>query len=374
MSSTPQDLSLRKSDTFYDDADIEVMKNTEVMKVDSTKNAVVTQSGEVFNYNYLVLATGGTPRTLDFAKGISNIFLLRTPEDGNAIATHSQQRNVVIIGASFVGMEVAASLSKIAGSVTIIADCHVPFEGIFGTDIGTYLLELHRKNNIRFLLKRRPTKFITDDKGKLTKMKLSDGTELLCDIVILGIGVYPETKCIQSSEIEMDSKGFVKVDNCMRTNVNNIYAIGDLVSFPLDLPTFEEPRQLNIGHWQLAHAHGKCAARNISSSAEHPLKTVPFFWTVHYKKNLRYAGSAPDGYDDIVYHGNYKVSNGQFIAYYLKNDIVMAIATLGTDPAAADFANLLRENRTLTRKDLETDDWRNKYSLKAKIPERKVKS
>ena len=85
MSSTPQDLSLRKSGRFYDDADIEVMKNTEVMKVDSTKNAVVTQSGEVFNYNYLVLATGGTPRTLDIAKGIANIFLLRTPEDGNAI-------------------------------------------------------------------------------------------------------------------------------------------------------------------------------------------------------------------------------------------------------------------------------------------------
>ena len=85
MSSTPQDLSLRKSDSFYDNADIEVMKNTEVMKIDSTKNAVVTQSGEVFNYNYLVLATGGTPRTLDIANGISNIFLLRTPEDGNAI-------------------------------------------------------------------------------------------------------------------------------------------------------------------------------------------------------------------------------------------------------------------------------------------------
>lgn len=95
-------------------------------------------------------------------------------------------------------------------------DGHVPFEDIFGTDIGTYLLELHKKNNVRFLLKRRPTSFITGDKGKLTKMKLSDGTELLCDIVILGIGVYPETNYIQSSEIELDSKGFIKVDNCMR--------------------------------------------------------------------------------------------------------------------------------------------------------------
>ena len=88
MSATPQDLSLRKSYEFYENADIEVMKNTEVVKIDSIKNTVQTKSGEVYNYNFLVLATGGTPRTLDIAKDIPNVYLLRTPEDGNAIGKY----------------------------------------------------------------------------------------------------------------------------------------------------------------------------------------------------------------------------------------------------------------------------------------------
>ena len=85
MSATPEDLALRKTDEFYESADIEVIKNTEIVKVNSTSNSVVTKTGEVHNYNYLVLATGGTPRTLEIAKNVPNVFLLRTPEDGNAI-------------------------------------------------------------------------------------------------------------------------------------------------------------------------------------------------------------------------------------------------------------------------------------------------
>ena len=93
MSATPDDLALRKSDEFYANADIEVLKNTEVVKIDSNNNSIETNTGEVHIYKYLVLATGGTPRTLEIAKGIPNVFLLRTPEDGNVIGKIFQRYN-----------------------------------------------------------------------------------------------------------------------------------------------------------------------------------------------------------------------------------------------------------------------------------------
>ena len=104
---------------------------------------------------------------------------------------------------------------------------------------------------------------------------------------------------------------------------------------------------------------------NIGLSDEIPLKTVPFFWTVQFGKSLRYAGSAPDGYDDIKYNGN--LQDGKCVAFYMKNDIAVAVATLGMDPVAADFANLLLEGNILRGENINDDTWRNKYSLLAKV-------
>ena len=110
------------------------------------------------------------------------------------------------------------------------------------------------------------------------------------------------------STIQKDSRGNVIVDNYMKTNLKNVYAVGDIASFPLRLPTFSgEEKWVNIGHWQLASAHGRCAGLNIGLSScetkQHGIKTVPFFWTVQFGKSIRYAGHAPDGYDDVVYDG-----------------------------------------------------------------------
>jgi NADPH-dependent 2,4-dienoyl-CoA reductase/sulfur reductase-like enzyme len=272
---------------------------------------------------------------------------------------------VVIVGASFIGMEVAAYLSDKASSVTVVGKSDIPFRLAFGPKIGLYLQKLHLNKNVKFVMETGPKEFITNGEGILEKVVLENGEELDADVVVLGLGVNPSTDYIIDEEVEKDSRGYIIVNECMKTNVDNIFAVGDIAKFPLDLPTFEGVKNINVGHWQIANAHGKCAALNIATVNPHSLKTVPFFWTMQYGKSIRYAGCAPDGYDDIVYDGD--VEEGKFVAFYLKNDIVMAVATLGRDPVAADFANLMLEGKTLSRENITNEVWRNKYSLSAKI-------
>ena len=281
------------------------------------------------------------------------------------LAERSEGKNVVIVGTSFIGMEVAAYLSDKATSVTVVGRSEIPFQRAFGPKIGLYLQQLHLNKNVKFLMKTSPKQFITDAEGILHKVVLENGEELDADVVVLGIGVNASTEYIRDKEVEIDSRGYIIVNECMKTNVDNIFAIGDIAKFPLDLPSFEEAVQINVGHWQIAHAHGKCAALNIATVNTHPLKTVPFFWTMQYGKSIRYAGCAPDGYDDIIYDGD--VEEGIFVAFYLKDDVVVAVATLGRDPVAADFANLMLEGKTLRRRNITDESWRNKYSLSAKI-------
>ena len=272
---------------------------------------------------------------------------------------------MVIIGASFIGMEVAAHLSGKAATVTVVGNSDIPFQNSLGPEIGSYLKQLHLDKSVRFVMETIPTEFVTNTDGALEKVVLGNGEEIAADVVVLGIGVTSSTNYIDDDEIKTDSRGFVIVNDCMKTNVDNIYAVGDIAKFPLHLRSFNGPRLVNIGHWQIAKAHGKCAALNIASPESHPLKTVPFFWTVQYGKSIRYAGIAPDGYDDIVFDG--QVISGKFVAFYIKDDSVMAVATLGRDPVAADFANLLQEGNCLKREDLADEAWRSKYSLSAKI-------
>ena len=113
-------------------------------------------------------------------------------------------------------------------------------------------------------------------------------------------------------------------------------------------------------------ACGSAAMKKLTTkkAKTNHLKTVPFIWTMQYGKSIRYAGCAPDGYDDIVYDGN--IEEGKFVAFYLKGNVVMSVATLGRDPVAADFANLMSEGKRLTRESITDESWRNKYSLSAK--------
>ncbi|XP_023212669.1 apoptosis-inducing factor 3-like [Centruroides sculpturatus] len=164
-------------------------------------------------------------------------------------------------------------------------------------------------------------------------------------------GVLPSTEFLENTNIKLNTSKQIVVDEYMKTNVDGIFAGGDIVEFPL---TVMDAR-VNIGHWQLAMAHGRCAALNMLNKNE-KLLTVPFFWSMLFGKSVRYAGYGGK-FDKITMHGD--AHKLQFVAYYIREGKVVAVASMNNDPIAAKFASLLLSGKALTKDDVEcsSEEW-----------------
>ena len=193
-----------------------------------------------------------------------------------------------------------------AASINVICRTEVPLERTLGPEVGAYIKSLHESKGVQFVINAEVTAFSSasgaqeDDNVQYVHLtKVSGETSVLsADLVVMGIGVYPATNYLQDCNVQMDEQGHVVTNEFMQSSVGNIFAAGDIAKFPLDLPTIKT--NVAIGHWQMAHSHGRIAGLNISQERKQSLKTVPFFWTVQFGQSLRYAGFAPK-YDDIIY-------------------------------------------------------------------------
>uniref|UniRef100_A0A3Q1AZY4 Rieske domain-containing protein n=1 Tax=Amphiprion ocellaris TaxID=80972 RepID=A0A3Q1AZY4_AMPOC len=177
---------------------------------------------------------------------------------------------------------------------------------------------------------------------QVKEVVLKSGTVLEADVVIAGIGVIPNSDFLAGSNVEVDSKKAVIVDKYMRTNIPDVFAAGDVTSFPL---TIRGDQRVNIGHWQMSQAHGRIAALNMLKKPT-KIESIPFFWTVLLGKSIRYAGYA-EGYTEIVFKG--KVEERKFVALYIKDEVVVAAASLMFDPAVSRVAELMATGQTLTK-------------------------
>lgn len=345
MDSSADAIALRNAD-FYKTNGIDILNNKKAMSVDSQAKIVKFEDESSLNYTSLVIATGGKPRQLPInGADFENVCLLRTPDDANKIAEAAKGKKVVIIGSSFIGMEVAAFLADKAESVSVVDIIKVPFQLVLGEKVGSVLQKLHEDQGVKFYFERGIKEF-TGNGNRATEAVLSDDTKLPCDLAILGVGVVPATDFLKDSDITMTNRGFIPVDKNMKTNVDGIYAAGDIVEFPLFTAG---DQQVNVQHWQMAHAHGKAAALGILEKNE-DVKSVPFFWTMMYKKSIRYTGYG-FGYDDIVVHGDLDAPN--FTAFYTKGDDVVAVATLGTDPVAAQVAEIMYAGQKILKAEIQ---------------------
>ena len=228
----------------------------------------------------------------------------------------------------------------------------LPFERSLGAEIGRYFKQLFEKKGVQFKLGTSISeiKESPSGAGQIGSVSLGDGSEVTADVLVCGIGVEPNTGFLKKCNLNLSDGGYVTVDEFMGTNVPNIWAAGDVVSFPLFLA---EGAQVSIGHWQLAQALGRNAALNLLGKRE-AVRSVPFFWTVLFGMSFRYAGHAAHGFDDILYEGS--VAEGSFAAYYCKGQEVVAVGTLKKDPRAAQFANLLKSGRKLAKNQI-NEEW-----------------
>uniref|UniRef100_H2Y453 Rieske domain-containing protein n=1 Tax=Ciona savignyi TaxID=51511 RepID=H2Y453_CIOSA len=338
---------------YYADIGVRVHTNAEVIGVDVVQKKVrlanqINGLGAEVTYDKLVLATGGIPKRLEPTLGwkLRNIFVLRTPEDAKLIREASVGKRVVVVGSSFIAMEVTSYLAtqKLTSSISVICGRRsmVPFEQTLGKRVGEAIMTLHQnEGSVRFFPGVGVCKILGDDVVK--QVVTSDGQTMDADVVVLGVGVVPATRFLRDSEIRLTERGFIQVDTRMRTKTPHVYAVGDIAMFPMN------GGLVNIQHWQMAHAHGRVAALDIIQSLALKIDTVPFFWTVQFGRSLRFAGHA-NGYNDVIVRGS--LDDYKFAAYYVRNDVVVAVATMTSDPIAAEFAQRLKAGEAMRRCDI----------------------
>lgn len=331
LNAEAEKLYLRK-EAFLKEKDIKIQFNKKAYSVDSTKRTVSFSDGSVQQYTKLFVATGGQPRVLSIpGHDLQNIFYLRSPEDANKIHESSQGKDVVILGTGFIGMEIAAYLTGKAKSVAVVGSgrSKVPFEKLLGEKVGSRFMKMHMDKGVKFHLDQ-PVKEIKGANGKVAGVVLQDDEVLPADVVLSGIGVVPSTGFMKDTSVQMNKYGHIIVDKFMKAD-EGIYAGGDIVSYPY---CHDNDCRINIGHWQLASAHGRVAAMNMLGK-EKPCVTVPFFWTGQFGKSLRYAGHC-SSFDEIVYEGD--VDDMKFAAYYIRKGKVHAIACMNMGAKASEVA------------------------------------
>jgi len=339
LSVKPEQITLRKAG-WYDKAKIEVIRGAEVVSVDPVEKTVSLADGEQLPYTKLLLCTGGQPRLLGVpGEELSGVSTLRTVTQANTIHREAAGKHVVIIGTSFIGMEVAAALVETAASVTVIGRDTVPFQGSLGREVGRVIAELHREHGVQFCMEEQVAELCAEPgTTRLGSVLLRSERRLKADLAVVGIGVTPATDAIAG--IETDERGFLPVDSRMSTGLPDVWAAGDIVTFPL---TTYSGQRASIGHWGLAMYLGRVAALNMMGG-EKEAHTVPFFWTVQFGKSLRFAGLAT-GWDSL----ELEREEGKLLAFYCRGETVLAVATLGRDPVAAAFANLVKSGKHLSK-------------------------
>lgn len=331
-----------RSQQFYDAHDIEVLLNKRVTRIDATTKIITFADDETMTYDSLLLATGGKPRQLDVeGADLENIFTLRSFADVEKILASAENAScAVVIGSSFIGMEAAAGLAQKGLQVTVVSPSSVPFEKILGQEIGKLFQQVHEEQGVKFLLGSKAQKF--EGNGKVEAVILENGDRLTTDLVVVGVGVQPATEFLKGVELHEKDRSVI-VDEYLCA-ADDLYAAGDIARYP-DWRTGEITR---VEHWRLAAQHGRIAAYNMAGKAV-KFAGVPVFWTMQFQFPLRYVGHATD-WDEIIFDGS--LQEREFIAFYVKDDRVLAAAGSQRDTEMAAIFELMRLEQMPTATEL----------------------
>jgi len=340
----PEWMPLRP-DEFYTEQRIEVIKGRKVTAVERDVRQVVFESGDPIAYDSILIATGGIPRELSVAgSDLPGIYVLRSFDSADdIIGAATGAKSAVVIGASFIGMEAASSLKQRGLDVTVVAPDKLPFERTLGQEIGGLLQRVHEENGVKFSLGSNVSRLERSDIG--LNVILASGEAIAADLVIVGVGVRPATDILNGIELHKD--GGVIADEYLQIG-DGVFAGGDIVHFP-DTRTGESTR---IEHWRTALQQGMTAARNMIGKNE-PFTGVPFFWTTQFDVTLNYVGHAA-GWDEIVVNGS--IAEREFLAFYVLNGKVAAVASVGRDHELAVLHGLIRAGRLPSIAELKSAD------------------
>src|SRR6185312_7830304 len=302
---------------FYTQQRIELLLNSPVSSLDVQRRRVKLENGRELQFDALLLATGAEPVRLEVPGATAaTVCYLRSFADSRAIvAKAAAARSAVVVGASFIGLEVAASLRERKLEVHVVAPENLPMLRTLGAEAGRWVQSLHESHGVKFHL----GKTLQRMDGR--RATLSDGTVLEADFVVLGVGVRPSLSLASSAGLAVD-RG-VLVNQFLEPSAPGIYAAGDIARWP-DPHSGE---RIRVEHWVVAERQGQVAARNILGRRE-KFTAVPFFWCQYYDVAIRYLGHA-EQWDSIKVEGSF--ADRDCTVTYLRGGKRLAIATVQRD-------------------------------------------
>ncbi|KAI4795539.1 rubredoxin-NAD(+) reductase [Aureobasidium sp. EXF-8845] len=350
-----------RSMDFYKEASIDFTWGN-VTKVDFNNRSVETDDGKKVNYTKLIMASGGTPKWLpmDGLKGdLENVFVLRALPHAQGImkaAGEDGGKKVVVVGSSFIGMEVGNCLASMKHDVTIIGMEEEPMMTVMGKELGKTFRGLLEKNGVKFKLSAEVegAKPSESDSKKVGSVQLKDGTNLPADLVIEGVGVRPSTDYLQDvKEIKLNKDGSINVNEKFEVEgLKDVFAIGDIASYPYHGPG-GNGKLVRIEHWDVAQNAGRSVAGTINDPSSPPKSFIPVFWSA-LGAQLRYCGNTPNGYDDVIIQGETDAQKGpSFVAYYHKGEEIVAVASMMKDPYMTQSAELMRRKKMPSKSEIQ---------------------
>jgi NADPH-dependent 2,4-dienoyl-CoA reductase/sulfur reductase-like enzyme/nitrite reductase/ring-hydroxylating ferredoxin subunit len=337
-------LPLRKPD-FYEGRRIELLTGRRVTEFDARARTVSFTDGGSVKFDCALLATGGMPRKADIpGADLAGFFLLRSLHDAEAITDAvAEAERVVILGAGFIGMEAASSLRSRGLEVHVVAPGRAPMEKVFGEQIGSWLQQRHEENGVRFYLGN--VAKAVNGKGKVQEVLLADGTRIVTDAVVAGLGIVPAVDYIRDAGLV--ENGAVPVNGRLQTKADGVYAAGDIAVVP-DRHTGEPQR---VEHWVVAERQGQHAARAMLGS-DAVYSAVPFFWTRQFGTSVKYAGFARQ-YDKLAVRGG--IEDGDFLAGYYSSGRLKAISGVGRAQEFIALCEILKAGGTVSPEELQDE-------------------
>lgn len=308
---------------FYRQQNIDLVLNSRVSSLDLQQNQVQMEDGRSHPFGALLLATGAEVTKIPIPGAReSDLFYVRTWSDARAIFKSAETaKQVVVVGASFIGLEVAASLRSRGLQVHVVAPENQPFERTLGVEVGGFFRALHESHGVIFHLGRT----VTSMEGN--QVALSDGTKVQADFLVLGVGVRPSITLAEQAGLKVDH-GIV-VSEYLETSAPGIFAAGDIARWPDP----HSGQRIRVEHWVVAERQGQVAARNILGYRE-PFDAVPFFWTQQFGVALKYVGYA-EKWDAIEIDGSLEAKNCS--VSYEQGGKTVAVATIGREIQSLEF-------------------------------------
>ena len=313
----PEEWMPLRPDEYYKEQSIGLKLKSEARDIDTRNRQVKLADGTSLGFDKLLIATGAEPIRLDFpGSNQPHVHVLRSLSDSRSIIAKAESaKRAVVIGASFIGLEVAAALRARKIEVHVVAPEQRPLERVLGREFGDFVRGLHEEHGVVFHLE--DTVAAIDG----ASIKLKSGSTLGGDLVVMGVGVRPRLALAEKAGLKID-RG-VAVNEYLETSVPGLYAAGDIARWP-------DPHSggsLRIEHWVVAERQGQAAARNLLGAAQR-FSDVPFFWSQHYDVPINYVGHA-EKWDKLEIEGDIK--GRDCVVRYRAGGKVRAVASIYRD-------------------------------------------